>query len=142
MELIHLIYCSAITADELSKQELDVILDQSRINNDQAEITGMLLYDSGSFFQVLEGDQKMVEAVYEKIVKDTRHQNVTKLIMEPIEERAFGHWSMGYPRVTKKELTEIEGLNDFFVSGKSFMQLEQGRAKTLLNAFQQGKWRV
>ena len=142
MELIHCIYCSAATDEELSKEELDEILEQSRINNAQAGITGMLLFESGAFFQVLEGDQTVVESVYKKIEKDERHDRVTKLISEPIEERSFGEWSMGYPRVTKKDLENVPGLNDFFAQGNSFMELEEGRAKTLLEAFQQGKWHV
>jgi len=49
---------------------------------------------------------------------------------------------MGYPRVTKQDLQEISGLNDCFVQGKSFMDLEEGRAKVLLEAFKDGKWHV
>lgn len=142
MELIHCIYCSAVTDENLSKEALEDILEQSRVNNANSDITGMLLYESGAFFQVLEGEKDAVEALYQKIEQDERHRTVTKLIQEPIEERTFGEWSMGYPRVTKKELGEIEGLNDFFVQGNSFMQLEQGRAKTLLKAFEQGNWHV
>jgi len=142
MELIHCIYCSAATDEELSTDGLEAILEQSRQNNGKADITGILLFESGAFFQVLEGDKTAVESLYRKIEKDERHQRVTKLISEPIEERAFGEWSMGYPRVTKQDLQEISGLNDFFVQGKSFMDLEEGRAKVLLEAFKDGKWHV
>ena len=117
-------------------------MEQSRQNNGQVDITGILLFDSGAFFQVLEGEESLVEALYKKIEADPRHSRVTKLIAEPIEERAFGQWSMGYPKVSKKDLENIPGLNDFFVAGNSFMELEQGRAKTLLDAFKQGKWHI
>ncbi len=142
MELIHCIYCSAITEEELSAENLEEILEQSRNNNQKCDVTGILLFESGAFFQVLEGDRAVVEALYRKIEGDPRHQRVTKLISEPIEERAFGEWSMGYPKVTTKELQEIEGLNDFFARGNSFMDLEEGRAKVLLEAFKKGQWRV
>jgi len=142
MNLNHCIYCSSAADENLSKEALDEILEQSRANNAKAEITGMLLFESGAFFQVLEGDGEQIEALYQKIRKDSRHENVTKLIFEPIEERSFGEWSMGYPRLTKKELQEVPGLNDFFSQGNSFMELEEGRAKTLLQAFQKGKWHV
>jgi predicted nucleic acid-binding Zn ribbon protein len=140
MELIHCIYCSAATDEALGHELLEEILKQSQSNNKKAGITGMLLFDSGTFFQVLEGDKSKVEKLYSKIRKDPRHERVRKLIAEPIEERAFGEWSMGYPRITNKELREIPGLNDFFSEGNSFLELEEGRAKTLLRAFQQGKW--
>lgn len=142
MALIHCIYSSAATDENLPKESLEEILEQSRENNARAGITGMLLYEGGSFFQVLEGEDTTVEATYQRIEQDPRHDRVTKLISEPIEDRAFGEWTMGYPRVTKKDLSEIEGLNDFFSRGNSFLQLEEGRAKLLIKAFQKGKWRV
>ncbi len=43
--------------------------------------------------------------------------------------------------ITKKELARIPGLNDFFAHGSSYMELGEGRAKTLLNAFKGGAWR-
>lgn len=142
MDLVHLIYSSAATDKKLSPKDLSSILDQSRLNNSKNNITGMLLYESGAFFQVLEGDRTVVETVYERIVKDVRHEHATKLIEENISERSFSEWSMGYPKVTKKDLEQLEGLNDFFSRGNSFLQLESGRAKTLLNSFKKGKWRV
>jgi hypothetical protein len=140
MELIHLIYCSTATDENLTKESLEDILEQSRQNNQAVGVTGILLFESGAFFQVLEGEQTIVGPLFKKIATDPRHQNVTKLISEPIEERCFAEWSMGYPKVSRKELQEIPGLNDFFAKGNSFMELEEGRAKTLLAAFQKGKW--
>ncbi len=142
MELIHLIYTSATTDPDLTKEALDEILEQSRANNSKLDVTGILLFDMGAFFQVLEGDSDTVESLYRRIEADERHKNVVKLISEPIEERSFGEWSMGYPKVTHAELEEIPGLNDFFACGHSFIELEDGRAKILLKAFKGGQWRL
>ena len=67
---------------------------------------------------------------------------MTKIISEPIEERVFGDWTMGFPRISSKELAEIPGLNDFFTHGESYMDLGEGRAKALLEAFKGGQWRM
>lgn len=141
MELVHLIYTSAAKQKDLSPEELETILHSSRVNNEKADITGILLFQDGCFFQVLEGDRQTIEPLYRKISFDRRHTNCMKLIIEPIEERCFGQWSMGYPKITKQQLSEIEGLNDFFTRGKSFSELEEGRARQLLAAFKDGKWR-
>lgn len=142
MELVQCIYCSASTNAALTEQSLQEILAKSRQNNAGLDVTGMLLYDSGSFIQVLEGDRPVVEALFEKINRDRRHDRVTKLVLEPIEKRAFAEWSMGYPRVTRKKLAEIPGLNDFFSRGYSLLELGENRARTLLNAFKSGNWRL
>lgn len=139
-DLIHCVYSSAATV-ELSNQELNTLLDTARAINSKLNITGMLLYEKRSFFQVLEGPANVVKALYAKIDRDKRHDTVVKIIEEPIDERSFSDWTMGYAGVTGKELKEIEGLNDFFSSQKCYTELDENRAKTLLAAFKSGKWR-
>jgi len=101
----------------------------------------MLLYERGSFFQILEGAPESVEPLYQKISADSRHSKITKLIVEPIQARSFANWSMGHASVPIKQLSEIEGMNDFFQSGKCFTELDDGRAKSLLRSFKEGQWR-
>ena len=142
MDLVHCIYCSASATTEFDPAGLQTLLDECRRNNAKLGITGMLLFQNGSFFQVLEGERTVVVALFEKIAADKRHTRVTKVILEPIEERAFGAWTMGYPRISARELAEIPGLNDFFTRGRSYLELGEGRAKTLLAAFKEGRWRT
>ncbi len=142
MDLVHCIYCSASAKTDLSPIELDALLEECRQNNAKVDVTGMLLYQNGSFFQILEGERAVVATLFKKIEADKRHSRVTKIILEPTSERAFAAWTMGYPRISLKELSEIPGLNDFFIRGRSYLELGEGRAKTLLAAFQEGRWRV
>lgn len=142
MDLFHCIYCSASTSVELSRDELDRLLAACRDNNARVGITGMLLYQNRSFFQVLEGDRTAVESLYGKIAHDKRHARVKKIIAEPIQDRDFGAWTMGFPKVSAQELATIPGLNDFFTRGDSYIELGKGRAKTLLEAFKDGRWRA
>ena len=141
MDLVHCIYCSVSTKD-FSPADLATLLTECREKNSTAGLTGMLLYSDRTFFQVLEGDRPVVEALLRKLILDKRHERVTKIVLEPIEERLFAHWTMGYSKITKKELADIPGLNDFFARGRSYMELGEGRAKTLLSAFKEGTWRL
>ena len=137
---ILLVYCSAAIRPFESKDIVDLLM-VSRKHNEKNNITGMLLYIDESFFQVLEGDEETLHALYKKIEVDQRHTKVVKLIEEPIDKRTFSDWSMGYAKATRVELSTIPGLNKFFASGSSFKELEPGRAKVLLDAFREGKWR-
>lgn len=137
---ICLVYASAAT-QEFEPKELLKILAKAGRHNLRNGITGMLLYAEGSFFQVLEGNGQKVHQLYERILLDPRHAQAIKLIEEPIERRAFSQWSMGLARFTRTELSKIPGLNDFFGQGSSFTGLGEGRAKTLLAAFREGRWR-
>jgi hypothetical protein len=108
-----------------------------------ASLTGMLLHcdRDGSFFQVLEGESAATDQLFQKILRDERHSHVTLIIREPIAERSFGDWSMGFSSVSPEKLRKVPGLNDFFQKGLSFRELDAGRAKKLLIAFSEGRWR-
>lgn len=139
--LIHLIYASSATG-AFDAAEIDAVLRKSRINNAGLNITGMLLYTDGSFFQVLEGPEAAVDGLFEKISSDPRHGKVVKIIRESIVARAFGEWSMSYSHMTRSALDQVPGLNDFFLRGSCLEALDSGRAKRLLDAFAHGRWRT
>ncbi len=139
-DLIHLIYVSVAT-DQFAEADLIGLLDIARVNNAAIEVTGMLLYSERNFFQVLEGEQEVVEGLYEKIASDSRHGKVTKIIQEPIEDRAFGKWTMGYTGASREQLRAIDGLSDFFSGGTCLAEIDSGRSKKLLGAFAKGRWR-
>lgn len=138
-DLIHLIYSSAATV-AFSKDDLLELLAKARNKNEGLGITGMLLYDNGSFFQVLEGHKHDVDTLYSMIEKDPRHESVVKIIEEPIFKRSFEEWRMAYAAVTTDEIADIIGLSDFYQEGTTFGGISNGRAKKLLSAFKGGRW--
>jgi hypothetical protein len=140
--LIHVIYAS-IATEEFTFTQLTDLLHKAREANAQTGLTGMLLYSETdrSFFQVLEGEPEAVDRLYSKILVDTRHARITLIIREPIRRRAFGQWTMGFNSVTWPQLKRIPGLNDFFSEGSCHFDLDPGRAKKLLAAFAEGRWR-
>jgi bifunctional N-acetylglucosamine-1-phosphate-uridyltransferase/glucosamine-1-phosphate-acetyltransferase GlmU-like protein len=75
--------------------DLKDMLLQSRANNSEAGITGVLLYHRGTFFQVLEGEEEQINAMFEKIKADPRHHNIIKMKSGTMAERNFPDWSMG-----------------------------------------------
>ena len=72
------------------------ILETSQRNNGKVGVTGALLFNSGSFAQVLEGPRVAVEATFERIQRDPRHSDVSVLQCEPVESRGFPNWSMAF----------------------------------------------
>jgi len=139
-DLMHCIYASAATR-HFETAELTALLHAARLHNDGAGLTGMLLYTEGSFFQVLEGAPEAVDALYAKIERDKRHDHVTRIVTEAIPRRSFAQWTMGFSQVSRKELALISGANDFFAGSSCFLGLDSGRARKLLSAFREGRWR-
>ncbi len=140
--LSHLVYTSLAT-NSMKREDLFKILEHCRVKNGERNVTGMLLYMGGSFFQVLEGPADLIEKLFNKISEDERHHKVMKLIFEPIAERSFSKWTMGYQNVTPSELVSIAGLTNFLDQDESsFETVEVGRARKLMEAFRDGRWQV
>lgn len=139
--IIHLIYCSAARA-RFTPAALAQLLRQAREHNSQHGVTGVLLYTDGSFFQVLEGEESTVDTLFARISRDLRHTGVTLIIREPIARRAFADWTMGYAGMTAAEVASVVGANDFLTQGESFAHLGPSRARKLISAFKQGRWRA
>jgi Sensors of blue-light using FAD len=140
--LEHVIYASAAT-QEFGAPQLTELLNKARAANELTGLTGMLLHSDsdGSFFQVLEGEPAALDHLLQKLFQDKRHSHLTIIIREPIAKRAFADWTMGFASVSPEKLRKIPGLNDFFRGGSCFTELDSGRAKKLLAAFSEGRWR-
>ena len=99
--LIRLTYASTSTTANRGggtavDPEIGRILQSCKVNNPKSEIGGVLHYGNGYFLQVLEGPETDVQTLYQRISKDTRHQDVRTLDECRIESRRFPDWSMKY----------------------------------------------
>lgn len=93
--IFHLVYISEAARD-LSYTDLREILEVSTKNNLRDGITGLLIYRDGYFLQLLEGDEKAVKALVNKIRFDDRNSSLRVLIETFGEERLFGDWAMAF----------------------------------------------
>jgi uncharacterized protein (UPF0297 family) len=111
-------------------QDLRDILTEARNFNELNQICGVLYYADNAFFQCLEGEQELVEQLFEKIKNDQRHYNVKWLCTYSIEKNSFQRWSMKYVQRN----TNIES---FFLSmgETSFnpIRLDEQNLKIFLN---------
>jgi hypothetical protein len=119
----YIIYVSTSTR-LYNNDELADLLSKSRINNAKANITGMLLYSMGTFFQVLEGEEEKLTALYEKIKKDERHRGLIKLKSGKLANRLFPDWSMGFKTSVTESVAHLRGFvnpeKKEFLQGRDF----------------------
>ena len=92
--LVRCLYASHAVG-RVTPATVDAILEQSRRNNPEAGITGMLGFTDDVFIQVIEGGRDAVCELYNTLVGDERHTGVRLLRFEEICERSFGGWTMG-----------------------------------------------
>ena len=92
MPLSRLIYASL--RRPRSPSDLVDILDKSEARNAVDAITGALVLTPDYYVQLLEGERRVVNACYQRICRDPRHNHVGLILFELIDERMFPDWSM------------------------------------------------
>jgi hypothetical protein len=73
--LVQLLYSSDATC-LLIENEFADLLECARENNYNRDVSSMLIYDNGIFYQALEGPEKEIDRLFQAIKNDDRHQNV------------------------------------------------------------------
>ncbi len=103
--LSRLIYASVAT-EALNPEKVQTLLAQARNHNERHDITGMLIFNSRCFLQVLEGDREALNELYGRLTHDTRHRRLLLLGFEAIDERQFPGWSMGFAAADALQRTQ------------------------------------
>ena len=112
---VQLIYASQLNG-ELSLKDIREIVEKANVNNAKLGVTGLLIYRSGYFLQVLEGSQECVNALYLKIAGDSRHEDIRILNFSKIINRNYPNWNMKALIIeTQVELNSL--LNKYFTDG-------------------------
>ncbi len=93
--IYQLMYYSTACREQTDADLLE-ILNVSRRDNRLRNISGLLLYGDGVFFQVLEGTEADVRALYAKIEADDRHHSILHAADREVPARSFQDWAMGY----------------------------------------------
>lgn len=95
MSVHQIMYISSVT-DAMSPAECAAIAQRSAERNAADDVTGLLLFNSRRFLQVLEGPKEAVERIYARIARDGRHGAIVKLREQSVPAREFGAWGMAY----------------------------------------------
>ena len=126
---------SAVTP--FTRSELTDLLEKSRVNNAASDLSGMLLYKDGNFMQVLEGDERVVRTLYDKVARDPRHRGLLVLLQGTLAERQFPDWSMGFRDLNAADVIAVPGYNEFLNTPLTDARFSSDptRCQKLLNTF-------
>jgi hypothetical protein len=82
-------------ARNLSRDEIDRLIERSAEKNAQLDISGFLMVSGRIFLQLIEGPDAHIDELFQSISRDGRHKDVLVLSFEvDISERFFPDWSM------------------------------------------------
>lgn len=126
--MVRLLYVSHFDGDQPAAA-VDKIIVQSRAHNPSHGITGVLCHTGKLFVQVLEGGRSPVNALYNRITRDSRHRDVELLDYAEISERRFAGWTMGRVNLDKVnaslllKYSESPTIDPYSLSGKVSLAL-------------------
>ncbi len=105
MGLYHLLYHSQALRP-FDTPALTALLQQARVFNRNNHLSGLLLHTPDNrFFQILEGEEAVVRALYyDHIVADPRHHHCRLVGAGACAERSFADWNMGFRVANAEEL--------------------------------------
>lgn len=72
------------------------ILATAQAHNRAHGIRGVLCQGQGLYIQVLEGERRVVNQLYSRILADRRHRDIEMLYLEEITGPRYPHWSMAH----------------------------------------------
>lgn len=91
----------------LSSLELDNLLVEARVFNAAVGVSGVLFHHDGRFFQYIEGEPAGLHQVYERIRHARAHRDLVELMHEPLAQRQFDRWHMGFCQAPESTLQAL-----------------------------------
>jgi CheY-like chemotaxis protein len=89
-----------VSRSQLQPSETDIevqrIVTVARERNAEVGITGALIFTHTHFAQFLEGPERAVDQLMERLRQDPRHDHVRVVSTPSFERRRFSDWSMAY----------------------------------------------
>lgn len=112
------------------------LLNFARDENKKAGISGLLLHRQDSFFQVIEGSEENVNALFKRIQADKRHQKIEVLFQGATQSREFPDWQMGFLDLDDVDVSLLPGFSNFLFDDaeprRFLRELTRGKRLALL----------
>ena len=98
--MLRLFFISAATHFKTAR-ELNEIMRASRMRNRAEGVSSLLIYNDGSYAQLMEGPKQAVLNVFERIKTDKRHTGAAVIFQEETDTRITEGWDMQLLPVSK-----------------------------------------
>ncbi len=119
--------------NRMEEDQIQCLFSQTQTNNKANDICGILLYSQGNFFQVIEGEEKTVTNLFQKIEKDRRHRNLFKIFNREIKQDQYDEYSCEF--LSKYNESEELNENYYLQYLKNLDHSSQTAVKNILKAF-------
>lgn len=127
-----IVYVSSALKD-LEESEIKTILAKSVVWNNSHDLTGILLFSEGNFFQVIEGEESAIKDLYESIKQDPRHHNVLQIFGKEIHRDAYDGYKADF--IAANEHYDPKKMDCYMKQMEVLEESTQKAVKNMLKAF-------
>jgi hypothetical protein len=92
----------------LGPGDIEALLASARLVNERAGVTGALLLHGATFFQYIEGPPAALQDIYARIRRCSLHSGLLELFNQPVAQREFGEWFMGFADAPPSLMLRLE----------------------------------
>ncbi|OEY71878.1 BLUF domain-containing protein [Salegentibacter salarius] len=120
----------------LSETEIQEALDFSKKWNNDNQVTGVLLYSQGNFFQVLEGEKELLKDLFQRIKADERHHNIITIFQKQIPDIQFDGYEVEF--ISLDDRFQPKNINTYTNQVSLLNPAIQSSVRYILNKFTEG----
>lgn len=128
-------YVSSVNPN-LKEEDIQKVLKYTRNWNNDHDITGILLFSDGNFFQVLEGEKDILKSLLERIIKDERHYNVMVIFEKEVSETNFDDYQSDF--ISLDSRFQAKNIELYFSQIEKLNPKIQSSVRYILNNFAEG----
>jgi hypothetical protein len=104
-------------APDLDRPAVDALIARAAEQNATLGVTGILMTSGKLFYQVIEGPEAAIDALFGRIAADPRHQDVLLLDEETdVTERIFADWSLRKIDLDERADRRLEPIRELLVA--------------------------
>ncbi len=139
MKLVQISYFSEAAA-ALTPDDLAAIIRVSQTRNPEIDVTGVLLLRKGRFFQVLEGPERALELLLNRIRQDRRHHDLLVVSRRAIRQREYPNWAMGWTDMPPSTPELAEMFDRISHETRASQAANPSEVHFLVESFSRGLW--
>ena len=129
-ESLNVLAYKSVAVDAPTDADIQALLRSAQARNKAEGLSGVLLYDRGTYFQWLEGPTEALARVWDSISRDPRHCQVKVLRDEPISDRVFDGWDL---RIVLGSSGSVNAAITAMDSSTALLKRVVGRPKSIID---------
>ena len=94
--MLHRLAWSSVPSAHFSEARINEIIAPARRANARNHISGMLIFTGAHFVSILEGEERDLADLWDRLERDPRHGRLVRIGVEPCAARWFPKWLMAY----------------------------------------------